>query len=740
MKRVLHLVLFSLTVVLLSMGCSKKGAVVAKVKGLKVYQSELDTLFPEVRDSVARIERLKEHLRTLLDGQVFYNKALNMGFHRTDTNKAILKNIDIIEASNYYYYEVIQKNWGFLPKDVVSRYQKEKTGFLKQSPLIKDSANPTESEKMALADYKKDPYQPLESVRSAILRKILMEKPENRKLLDSISATMGDKIDSGVLARKQDEIINSHVTGLDERLFEKLKADRKVVINEWNPTVTDDEVKAEWEKTKTQYKRRPDIYVQHIEVKDEKVAKKIVDEVNNKGGDFIKLQKKYSENKTTIGQELTIKADAEVSGLQGDTRSIYPRLIYLAEGKVTDPISLQHSPTSGAYNVFKLVRKEPESIMLFEEAYEQVKIALHTIKSSLIPDDVVVATIDGKRNITAGELFTLLYKNNPMVVERYKAAEGRKMLLEKYYLRFILFYDLAKKEGILNEDALKSKVEQQKKGFILADFKQTYHDVYQGVSPKDVRRYYEANKDSFKTSDGKSVRPFEEVRNVCIDKALVMPKMVAEYYAFNQEDFADADGAPKPLEGMEQAVFRAVLAKEKAKKIEETLKAYRKEFGLKIYDKKLNYNMSQSAVELFDAAKKYHEDRQYSQAMKNYQDIRYLYPAFESHPDICMAMAQVYIEQNQFNKAIQEYKRYMRLYKDKGDSYKAQFMIGFVYSENVKDNDKAVAAYQAVKDNYPKCDLADDADFMINIIKNGGEFMLNDSTEVAPEEDVSENK
>jgi tetratricopeptide (TPR) repeat protein len=396
---------------------------------------------------------------------------------------------------------------------------------------------------------------------------------------------------------------------------------------------------------------------------------------------------------------------------------------------------LQYSSTSGAYNIFKLVGKEPEAIMTFEEAKDQVMQSLTLRKQSAIPETVVVATIEGRKPVTAGELFTLLYKNNPMVVERYKAAEGRKMLLERYYLRFLLFFDLAKKDGLLSDPVLKEKIAQQKKNFLVADFKQTYHDIYQGVPVKSVRKYYEANPDSFKTPDGKSVRPFEEVRQICIDKVLVSPKMVEDYYAFNQEDFADGDGAPKTLEAAYGAVFRAVLAKEKLRNIEETMRNYRREFGLKIYDKTLDYNDSRTAENLFETAKKHHEDRQYSQAMKLYQDIRYLFPKFEQHPDICMALAQVYIEQNQFNKAIQEYKRYMRLYKDKGDSYKAQFMIGFVYSENIKDNDKAIAAYQIVKDSYPECDLADDAEFMINSIKNGGEFMFNDSLEVDEPQD-----
>jgi len=75
--------------------------------------------------------------------------------------------------------------------------------------------------------------------------------------------------------------------------------------------------------------------------------------------------------------------------------------------------------------------------------------------------------------------------------------------------------------------------------------------------------------------------------------------------------------------------------------------------------------------------------------------------------------AQGFLEKGAFIFAIKTYEEILKLYPQSLNSYKAQFSIGFVYSENLKDYNKAKEVYQKVIDKYPDCDLADDAKFML---------------------------
>jgi outer membrane protein assembly factor BamD (BamD/ComL family) len=77
------------------------------------------------------------------------------------------------------------------------------------------------------------------------------------------------------------------------------------------------------------------------------------------------------------------------------------------------------------------------------------------------------------------------------------------------------------------------------------------------------------------------------------------------------------------------------------------------------------------------------------------------------------AQAQSFSEKGNFTSAIKTYEEILRLYPESPNSYKAQFLIGFVYSENLKDYNKAKEVYEKVIEKYPHCNLADDAKYMI---------------------------
>ena len=59
--------------------------------------------------------------------------------------------------------------------------------------------------------------------------------------------------------------------------------------------------------------------------------------------------------------------------------------------------------------------------------------------------------------------------------------------------------------------------------------------------------------------------------------------------------------------------------------------------------------------------------------------------------------------------AIRQYERLLASYPDSQYGDEAQFMVGFIYEENLGDLDKARDAYQKVIDRYPDSELATSA-------------------------------
>lgn len=90
--------------------------------------------------------------------------------------------------------------------------------------------------------------------------------------------------------------------------------------------------------------------------------------------------------------------------------------------------------------------------------------------------------------------------------------------------------------------------------------------------------------------------------------------------------------------------------------------------------------------------------------------------------------AQNHSEDGNFESAIDTYENLLELFPDSPKAYKAQFLIGFVYSENLKDQQKAKENYLKVIDDYPECDLADDARYMIEMMETGAEPMISDTS------------
>ncbi len=92
--------------------------------------------------------------------------------------------------------------------------------------------------------------------------------------------------------------------------------------------------------------------------------------------------------------------------------------------------------------------------------------------------------------------------------------------------------------------------------------------------------------------------------------------------------------------------------------------------------------------------------------------------------------AQDFSEKGDFQSAIKAYQEILKLYPQSSRSYKAQFLIAFVYSENLKDKEKAKENYQILLVKYPNCDLTDDAKYMLKTMEN-------DSLPTIPDDSLS---
>jgi TolA-binding protein len=85
--------------------------------------------------------------------------------------------------------------------------------------------------------------------------------------------------------------------------------------------------------------------------------------------------------------------------------------------------------------------------------------------------------------------------------------------------------------------------------------------------------------------------------------------------------------------------------------------------------------------------------------------------------------AQEYERAQEFNKAIETYQQLIDKYPESEIRYKAVFMIGFNYFENLKDSNKAIEYFDVILNEFPDCDLADDATALKNMALEGKDIL-----------------
>jgi len=88
------------------------------------------------------------------------------------------------------------------------------------------------------------------------------------------------------------------------------------------------------------------------------------------------------------------------------------------------------------------------------------------------------------------------------------------------------------------------------------------------------------------------------------------------------------------------------------------------------------------------------------------------YPGFDLEREF-FAYAQETQDQKNPQLAIKVYAEILKYFPASSKRDKASFLIGFVYSEQLKDYPKAKEAFEKFIKEYPQSDLKDDAEFML---------------------------
>ena len=147
----------------------------------------------------------------------------------------------------------------------------------------------------------------------------------------------------------------------------------------------------------------------------------------------------------------------------------------------------------------------------------------------------------------------------------------------------------------------------------------------------------------------------------------------------------------------------------------------------------------QTADELFEEGMSAASDSStFDLAEKSFLTLQKRYPDDPRNDQALFKRAEIAQIRKESQDAIALYEQLVREYPHGPKANHAQFMVGFLYEEELKDTTKAKMAYQKVIDNYPDSDLAKSARICIKHVgKSPEEWITFESATPNKQRDAS---
>ena len=102
-----------------------------------------------------------------------------------------------------------------------------------------------------------------------------------------------------------------------------------------------------------------------------------------------------------------------------------------------------------------------------------------------------------------------------------------------------------------------------------------------------------------------------------------------------------------------------------------------------------------------------------SEAMELLGSFLDQFPQHDKAPDALEMLAMLIQQTGDMAGAIAQYERLLSTYPQSECAAEAQFMLGYIYEEHLRDFDQARVAYQRVVEQYPGTELAANAELLL---------------------------
>lgn len=513
-----------------------------------------------------------------------------------------------------------------------------------------------------------------------------------------------------------------------EKAVEDLKVKYNVKLVSPYKTIAEKDIRAYYDQNKDAYESPEGYELYHIEVSDKAKVGARFNAVKDLDG-FKTLASKISENpltKSQGGYVGLVRRDLCLPYGIGMFPSLFPELDKVNPGKLTEPLQ---STDTQKWHFFWLVKKEPRQPKPLERVHGLVKSDLESNRVTDIKPGDTLATFGDGRVLRESDVIFLREEIPPQMQDRYTRDN-----LVNFLLTWQLATDEVKALGLESEKRLIAARLQNEDDFWSKLYQENVMTVSYEQDSSLLAKTFLEKRDLF-TKDSTDRDWHKYAHDVAAYLTLTPEDFNIEFYT-NVERY-QRDTALSALSTVMYDVFQNLKATGYQRLDAKILAALKVRYEVQIVDPTLQEPSLEPAAETYKVAQNYHYDRKLDKALDLYGKLRAKFPERTALQDsICFGLAQIYLEQERYQQAMAEYRRVSYLYPGSANNYKAMFMVGFIYSEHLKNDSAAVHAFEKMLAKYPSTDLSDDADWMIRNIRSGGKLMpkLEGDTTSAPEE------
>ncbi len=501
---------------------------------------------------------------------------------------------------------------------------------------------------------------------------------------------------------------------LSDSLLSRLKKKYHVVMADLRKPVDSATLMAFYERNKDSYESPETYGVYHLETSKPKLVAAKMKSVKTLEA-FKALAAQYSENawtKADSGKSGNIKRDHCLPYGIGMLPMLWNAFDTLQPGSITGPY---FNPESNKSQWFFLTAKYPRKPKSFDRIKALVVKEYQDEAIAQIKPEDTLATV-GKKIFRESDVNFLRQEIPPNMRERY----SREQLLD-YMLTWDLTTMDAEPQGLTKDLKLMALRLENVDNYWAGIFQDSVLAKTYAQDTNELKADFAKYKTTL-TRDSNATNWMSFAHDIAALKTLNDSDFQIEYHTYPERYVRDSVSIP-----FEQArfdIFQNLKPMANIKAEIALLEKLKARVQFKILDTALARAKIKDPLEAYKQAQQFHYDRKLDKALAIYQELREEFPGNAALQDsVCFGIAQIYIEQERYPQAMAEYRRVSYLYPNSPNEYKAEFMVGFIQSEHLKNDSAAVKTFTAMLGKYPKTDLSDDADWMIRNIRSGGKLM-----------------